>query len=676
MNRGITIILGLVLLAISISIYLYIGLNISSRYNVLDDSVSWFHKHVLDYLSSTNSLGVDYNLRLIDGRNMYQSPILLDIIVEKMGVPIQWITIVNGVLGILFVYMISLSLYKDHAISGLSSLLFALTPAFIYWFKPINYGTYIVQLWWFIPLLLLGYGVRRGSRTIVIISSIIFATLWFLWSASWVLYIVYSILIASLIYTGNINRDILFGGLILLLTIPLNLALGLLFISIYHIAAYIMLLIYIIVGSIEYRVTGMLGRIGRNSWRLIGAFSGIALAVGVIVVINPLIHGLGIPEAYTKNIDPVLDYGILSILLLFSLVLLLRARIYRSARENMAGVLLAISVIIGVIASYIDPTLSVFAASAASIIVAFGLKHVFTTLYYNTRGRLKIIYTAVALIIVIGSVAANGLASIYYMDLEPAITYGDLPRDLVEGGINITAFKNALDYIKNSSNGGNVIVLSYWGFSYWITGYIGNNAYTVADPQGSDYGWKYLSKIFLSTDEYNALGMINELRRKIPHSQVYVIVTSVISVEMGGGAGSPNAHLGYPIVLPQATPEQQPQVVYRAVGDPARFPLYIYTIGEDTNKYLDFGRAKYIVQAPLSWSDYGSRTLIVKLVTNAVKALNYTVINDVYSPIPLTVEELKYFKPVKIVEAPFKVVDTSTMKLRVEYMVAVYKVEF
>ncbi len=674
-DNRLLMITGIVLVIISTVSFIYISLTINR--DILDDSVTWFHKHVLDYLSVKGDLDSDYHLRLVDGRNLYKSPILIDLLIYSSGLPFWIITVINGIVYIFLVFIVAYIVFRDYVISGLSSLLFSFTPAFIYWFKPINYGSYVLQAWWLIPVVLFVYGYSRSKLIHMVISSMLALSLWFLWGGGWILYLVYALFIAGLIYTGKIDKNILLSSIILLTSTPLNLIIGYTALSIYHVASYIMLLTYIIIGSIEYSIIKKASRISKNSWRLIGSFSGIVIGLGLIIVLKPVITSIGLPETYSKTLDPISDYGILSVLTLFSMILILRSRRYMGLEHNYLGVLLVISVIAGFIASYFDPTLAVFSTAAASIIVGFGLKHVFTTLYYNSAGKLRVLYTVIALWIIAGSITANAAPAIHYASIEPSIMYGDLPRELIEGKLNVTAFIDVLKAIREDAGNSSVIVVSYWGFSYWIVGYLGEKSYVIADPEGSSYGWKYISKIFLTTSEYEAMGLLYQLKKKIPDAKIYIIVTSVISIESTGIAGaSENAHLGYPIVLQQAVQGREAEVVYRAVGDLARFPLYIYTLGESTDKYLNLEKAKYVIQTPLSWSDYGSNTMIVRFVTNAVKALNYSAINDVYSPLPLNVKEFKYFKPLKIVEVPFKTVDTGTSKLRVEYMVAVYKVEF
>lgn len=665
--------IGIVLLLAGIVVYLGLIFLFSTQ-SLYDDNVSWLHKHVLEYISENKPLSIDTNLRYIDGRDLSRSPILGDMMFATMGLQPNNIVPVLGTLYIVLVFAASYVFFRDPLSAGLASLLFGLSPSLGYWFKLNMYGAYVFSSMWLLGFLLLAYGLKKKQIALSVLGVAVMAALWNLWPGSWILLILYSVYLAYQIYRGRVEaHDLVIALLLLLATLPVNLVVGFYGVVSYHVFSYIILLIYTIMGAVEHRLMGRLGLIEKNAWRIIGVFSGLALTLGIMGVLAPCISGLGYYEDYLKTYNPIDDYGVLSVLSVFSIALVLRSRLLRDPRECFTGFIVTSTAITGILASYLDPSLVVVAASALSILAAYGVMRILVFTYSSSSGRTRIIYTILAVWILVGAAAANAVPSADYISRKPSIYYGDLPIEAVNGTIDSSPFLTVLDAVKENTTG-KTLVVAYWGLSYWIVGYLGEDTYTLADPVGSIDGWRIISLIYTS-DEPTAIGFIKQVIGDREDVDVYVIVTGVYSVEETGGLRiSPNAHLGYPILLPPAAPGERPQVVYRPIGDMERIPLYLVTAQYKASDYLDIMKTQFSFQLPLAWTDKMVDTVIAKLVTYAIKQANYTVINDVRSPVPMDVKKPEYFQLVKMSSVKIRELDTGTSKYDVMYFVAAYRV--
>ncbi len=671
--RSVRVGIGVVLLVSALALYIYAAIYYDTE-NILDDSVSWFHKHIFDLMVKHGAINVDHHLRFIDGRDLSRSFVLIDQLLSGIGLSAS--TLLFGLIYMILVAVASYLFFKDPVSAGFSLILFATTPAFLYWFKHNIYGAYIVQALWLLPVITIWYGIKRNSYPLAVLGGLLITVLWFLWPGSWFLILLFSIYLGALIYTGRVEAlDLAVAFTVAVTTLPLNIILGWYPIVAYHVLTYILLLSYSIIGLVEYYSMKRVGRVERNAWRIIGVLAGIGIALGAMGLVSPLAGSLGYYEDYYKSYNPFLDYGVLSILVIFAVMLILRSGLVRDIRGRFLSFIIVLASIMGVIVGYLDPTISVVAASGLAVLASYGLIRILVFTYRNSVGLTRLIYVVIVLWIITGSIAANMVPGLSYASHTPSIYYADLPTQLANRTLTYSPFIQALSAISENTSGSRALVISYWGFSYWIVGYLGRDSYTLADTVGSPHGWKIISWIFTS-DEDTALGFIKQILGNYTGVNVYILVTGVFSVEETTGIiGGANAHLGYPIVLPPNTPGGQPQVFYRPIGDFERIPLYIVTAGKNPNNYIDFPKTQYSFQAGLAWKPQLSNSVIAELLVYAVKKLNYTVINDVVSPVPMTVKTPKYFQLVNVTSIPIRMVDTGTSRLLVEYFTAAYKVK-
>ncbi|RLG91488.1 MAG: hypothetical protein DRO16_00305, partial [Thermoprotei archaeon] len=206
---------GIVLLIVSLVLYVYLSYIDLPYKDVPDDMVSWFHLHVIDYLRSGGDPHNDTYLRLIDGRNLYLSPILIDLVVLTLNVSPWYLVLFMGIMYILLVFVSTFFVSRNWIVAGLASVLFSTTPAFIYWFKYNVFGAYIGQALWLALFIIMGIGFSRKNNILVIVSALVFSVLWIMWPGSWILMVLYSIYLSALCYKGTIFKEALIAGTLL-----------------------------------------------------------------------------------------------------------------------------------------------------------------------------------------------------------------------------------------------------------------------------------------------------------------------------------------------------------------------------------------------------------------------------------------------------------------------------
>lgn len=670
------IIIGIVLLFISIISYIWMSYYLNAHRDIPDDMVSWFHLHVIQYLREGRNALSDTYLRFIDGRNLMLSPILLDLFVVKTNISPWTATIVSSLIYIVLVFIVSYLISKNMYVAGFSAVLFSFTPAFIYWFKYNMFGAYISQSLWLIVPILLWLGLRGGNLYLSVIGSILFGVLWLMWPGAWIILVIYSVYLSALIYKGTIFRESLITGLLLLvLSIPLNILTGFLYLTVYHLFSLVLLSSNLVIGFIEYRIMHAAGEYSRFAWRIMGSFMGYAIGFISAFLLLDFISGYGVYEDYYHLYNPLYDYGVIGILSIIAIIVVVRSHILADLKNKFLEFVLISGFIIGIIAAYFDPTLTVFAASSITPFIALGLISIASFLSSSSKGLYRVLYTIIAAWILFGSILGNAIPSYAVITMPPSVYYGDFTYEILHNkSVSESPLLKALDYVINNTDG-EAIVISYWGFSYWIVGYVGENARTLADYKGSLRGQRTISWIMMS-DEGTAYQLIKMLVGNNSGIDVYVMISEVVSVEEAGAAPIARyVHIGRPIVIPLQTPGQT-QVLYQPVGDIARIPLYLSYINASIPSYLDYTKARYYFEVPLAWKDKAKESLVVKLVVDALRREELSVVNDVLSPIPVEgISTPRFFKHVTTIMLPLYLVDTGTVKLRVTYMVALYKVK-
>ncbi len=670
---------GMILLVVSLVWYFYTCFILdSAKWGVMDGVIAWFHQHVIQYIRSGGDLTVDAHLRFVSPRNLLYSPILVDRIVAAINmVPGYW-TLIAGTLFVVMVFLVSIYVFRNGITAGLAAILFATTPGFVYWFKYNNYGDYTLQFLWLIAILVIGVGIKHNNKIIMILGSIVGGLLWVLWSGGWVTLLVYAGFLSLLIYTGKIKPTHLVPAVSMLIISPLfNIISQTYFITFYHVLGYTALAIMTIVSFIEYRIITTSGPLSRVSWRLIGIVAGAALTVAVSLVVNQYGNLVNYP-AFIKPYELPLDLGVLGVLSLLAFIVLLRGRILGNLEASFTIYALFAGFIIGLLGGFVDHTMPVFTVASIAPLVAYSIYIIASfTLRHTERLKsagVKAAYIIGVLWILVGSVVAGALPSYMMINEPPRIYYGDLTKSLI-GNATITnsPLIQALDFIKENTTG-DTLVICYWGYSYWVVGYI-SNAYTIADPDGTLYGKRLISWFFMS-DEYTAINLIKQIIGNRKDVNVYVVVAEALSIEKTMGASSLKlAYIGRVIPGPRTATGEQP-LYYQPVGDIARIPTYISGTGKTLAFYLDTYRVRSVFEVPLAWNNVTEQTMVVRLILNAIKALGYQPINGVLSEQPITnIPGLKFFKLEKVFIEPLYNVTAGFRSFQISYMVAVYKAE-
>ncbi len=668
--------LGLILLLIALTTYALFSYIVLSYRNIPDNMVTWFHLHVINYLRVGGDPSRDFSLRYIDGRDLWASPILIDYVFASLNIdPGLW-TLVTGLFYIALVFIVTYIFSKNPLIAGFASLLFSVIPCFNYWFKYNVYGPYTLQFLWLFLIMLLSKGLVEGKRSYLVVFSIVNPLTWLMWSEAWFILLLYSIYVSALLYRGIFSEKHLYMGVIILLTtLPLNIILGIKYITVYHVYAYIVLLLNVLIGFLVLKTRELISEHGFLALRIVSVTTSYPIAYYVIALINRYVVFPGFLEDYSKIYNPLLDYGIVGLFTLLALIMVIRSRILQDIGSRMMEFMLISGFIVAVVLAYGLHVLSVIAVSAITPFIAFAVITVVSSLYRLSSGRLRIIYVVVSLWIVIGGITANAIPAYTVSSAPPDINYMDVPREiLIKVHVNESSLLKVLDSIKGNITR-EALFISYWGYSYWITGYLGAYARTLADPHGSIEGQRLVSWIMLS-DEETAYSLIKNLIGNKSAIDVYIVVSEVVSIDLKQTTSRVKlADLGAVLILPPRTPDERPERSYRAFGDLDRIFVYVEHGGFNVSKYIDTMKAKYYHEASLSWSGQMLNTLLVKLIVNGLKSMGYDVVNDIYSEFPLRVEKPKYFRLVSASLTPLQRVTRDIYDYQVYMYTAIYKVE-
>jgi hypothetical protein len=232
--------IGITLFIAAILVYLYFTYTFSS--GIYGDTVTWFHAHVINYLNNGGDPHSDHYLRFVGGRDLSRSPILLDELISASGLSSSVMSLSLALILLTLIFIGGILSFKDPVTAGLSSLVFSVTPAFLYWFKTNMFGAYTLVSLWLIPIILFWIGFKRDSTYINLIAALTTGILWLFWPGAWFLILLYAIYLAHLVYSGNIRRiDLLTGLALLVFTLPLNVLFNYYAMVSYHILSYTLL---------------------------------------------------------------------------------------------------------------------------------------------------------------------------------------------------------------------------------------------------------------------------------------------------------------------------------------------------------------------------------------------------------------------------------------------------
>ncbi len=679
---------GLLVLVIALTLYLYLGYAGIKYKEYLDDSSPWFHRHVVSYLRGGGDPYRDTWLWYPVGRNLYRTPIYLDAFLAGLGVSdLGLATLLMGIVYILAIYLATLAVFNDHVAAGLSSLILATVPATLYWMKYTMYGSYILQPIALLSTLLIAYGFSKNNAAAYSAGAAALGLLWMLWGSGWFPIIVYALYMLVLVYSGHVEKKHLAAALLMIVVAAASGAATMYaFITYYHVFSLILLILAAAAAWLEY--AEFIARSGGehirvNMWRLTGVVSVIALAVSATYILSLLIEAPGLPEMYVKEYEPLRDYISLVFLAPFAVLLLMRSQYLSEPWKNTLPYILTIGFVAGVFASYVDPSLTVYTAASITPFIAYSLYRTLVFSYISPEAKwIKILYSSLILWVIAGSLAANIYPAYAGLAQPPAVYYTGIPEDTETPLMNKSGFLDIMNIIRNTS--GNVYVVAYWDYSYWIVEL--GHAHTLADSAGPEEGKRLISQIFLS-NEYTAWGLINEtIKKHDPNATVYILLVETLSLGRSF-LGGQSAYIGRPITLPPKSPEQPPDVRFIPLGDTARIPIYIQYSGYPADTYLDPRKAEYLFEYPLAWNNLEwSETkhggvdytpLMIRMLTYAMKKEGYRLSNKVlelHGVSSLEIEGPKYFKLVKVDITPLYHVEAGVFEYTVAQAYILYKI--
>ncbi len=667
-------IISLAIILVSIISYIYITY-VSVDKSFYDDKISWYHIHILKYIANGGDIINDPYLWFPIGKDLTRSPILLDVInayAGNLGPGI--LTLMMGILLGIEALVLAYIMFRDKLTSSLALALTLLVPATAYWFKYTNYGSYIAMPVGILAIALLALLPKYTTNAknfwkIFIAGIVIYVVSWFMWSAAWIIPLVLSLYMITLMYSGAIDKRILLASSILFLT-TLILAVVDKYFTVYHLFALIFLGTTIIFSYTEYTfVSTITIAFKRNVWRLVSTIFSLATAIILTYIITTFFNPPGLLEPYSKEYNPVVDIFPVVILAPFALVMYLRSRLLTDLKRNSVEVMSIILFLTCIIAAYIEPPLSILATLAISPFIMFALSKVADFIYKEYKGKLRVFALAILTWIIIGILAGGAAGSYNVVSTPPQIYYsGITPAGHGYKVVNESGLATLLNLVEEDS-----VVIVHWDKAAWVTGL--KPVHTLADDHGPDANKRIISLIMIS-DEETARALIEKYIDTSKY-KVYILVSELVSVDKTPlGLVRKAVHIGRAYVAGEGA-YGMPEIIYVPFGDIARLFEYVTLSGKKSAEYISLqAPIRSSLQLSLAWSPKAEKTLLVRLVTDAIFQLGYNPVNNLVSNNPLTrtdFPKLKYFKLVKATMTYLDTVHTDMGDYEIRVLVALYE---
>jgi len=653
-------IVGIALLIASIATGLTLAILLSS--NTPFDDPSWLAM----YLSKEQDLGsACYRMNPLDGA--CSSVIVYSWISARiLGALSPYGSLVFLSLTIIAVFYVAKLLFRNPIIAGLSSLIYASTPSIILWMTPVNTGYHTLSGLLTALLLALLYYVRNPkSIPLLLLVGLLIQMLhpmgWLIIEALIIGLAAWYVLEGSRSTYRYAVASLGASSIPPLLTPWLNIP------ALLPLASSILLLI---VDALTRRQSIEPGK------RLVSAVLGIATAILVSIVAVVMTNTQGYTALFSKSYNPVIDHGVIAATGLVGLIALSRSRLLG---ENpwMKSTIISLTIVL-IAAPLYDPTLTVVEALPLSILSALILQMVASQAWFFRVGKVEnLLYRASALLILLGVLSGNIMLTVAETKTQPFIYTYDLQgySGLGRAIRNESAWLKALDGLRQAienASASRVLVVSYWGYTYWIQGALssrGIEVYTLAHDLGGEKGKYMISSIMLG-NEATAKQIIGNISSELNVDKAYVVVSYLASIRLVGGNPSNNTYLG--VAIPIQTQQYYEQTYYGAAGDLSRLILYINTVKANYMDYINTYNARTGLEMPLAWSSRAYNSLLVKLTVDSLNRLGYTVYNQLYSYTPLS-SSVNYFKPVVVTASPVMRVSGLYSEYEIIHVVAVYE---
>ncbi|WP_440060249.1 hypothetical protein ACSU1N_03680 [Thermogladius sp. 4427co] len=649
-------IVGIILLVSSIITYIILGLELL-KYNEPSDA-SWFHLYVARYAGYP----VDNKVSIVSPVDLRYYNTLLDYVVKILGLTkyLLDLPIVSGLLTLFLIAAVTYYWRRDLLVAGLSSLLASTTPGFIYWFKYGMYGPWIA-----LPILLLGLllsfaAYRSKNMAIGVLAGVLIGLGWVFDGSAWVLVAGYSLALSIAIIAGLAVRKDFTPLALTILVYLVSIVLGNRYITSQDAVA-----TGIALGAvISYIVVDKMG-LRKHSLRIIAAFISSILSVLGLLLVGYSIGFPGIPDVYYKQYNPMFDTGALGLLLVLAALVIARSTRASSRSFFIEVALLSVSVL-AVLTGYISVTSELYAIVSSSVISSVVLAQVVGAAGFPRRGYSRVFSLLLVSLVVVSLIAGNIVSSKSISSSIPSSMVLDIPLTYVNlTALNNTGFLTLLDILR-SVPPNKTLIITYWGYTFYVLGYIGEGYYCLAGPNGPVEGWRLVSWIMVG-DEATSAGLLRRIMWQYNISRAYIIVGEAVSIEKPL-FGPPKLHIGRAIPVGATG-----QVTYQALGDVSRLPLYVMLANLSVLDFIDYTKATYFVNAPLAWTDRAVSSLEVKLVTYAAKSLGYPVVNDIYSPQEINIATPMFFKLVNTTMIPLDTTVSTSSVYNNYYLLALYE---
>ncbi|MGC9181175.1 hypothetical protein [Thermogladius sp.] len=647
---------GVAFLALSLVSYFVLGFY-ALKYGLPSD-ISWFHIYVVKYAGYP----LDRGLSVVAPVDLRYYDTLGDLLIRVLArSSVDVVPLVAGALTLVLVVALTYFWSRDLLAAGLAALLVATTPGFVYWFKLGMFGP-----WNMVPLTLLGAlllfaASGTGSRLVGVLAGAVLAFSWLLNGSVWVVVASYGIAASILVTAGKMGWRELVPARVVLVVFLVAVLLGYRFVTLWHAVA---------LGLLAGPLVGwyLVKRFGLNkaSSRLVAVVASLVLAAASSVLASASLGAPGVTGVYYKQYNPMFDLGAPGLLLALGFLALSRTARYSGIVDLFAKVFLLSTSVTSLLLGYVDVVNELYAIVASSVVVAYVLTRVLHGISVFEKGFGRATSILLVSLVLLSIVGSNAVSSTAVSWSPPSIVSLDIPLTYINRtGVDLSGLPSLLSALSNVSSN-RTLVVAYWGYTYYILGYLGEGYTALAGPSGPVEGWRLASWIMVS-DEATAAGILRRLAMAYNISRVYVIVGEAVSIE-NTVYGTKQAHFGRAIPAGGIG-----TVTYQPLGDVARIPVYAALANQSVTDFVDYSKATYFVNVPLAWTSRAASSLVVELVAYAAHSMGYPVLNDVYQPQELSVEAPMFFRLVNTTLIPLDTTTSTSATFYNYYLLALYE---
>lgn len=669
-----TALIGSILLAAGISIYVSIQMVTATRVALPVDLFSYLFRSV----SSAPDMG-----SACKGLDPFGecSPLIYSswlgsLLISFLG---DYAPMVFTTLYLVLTYMITYELTRNHLTAGISALIAAGAPSVNYWFRYGNQGPHLfVVLLMFSLYILLRYrwdDAASSNRLLVALfaSSALSALLY---PGHWILLLSYSPVVIYGFVENLPRKKILepAGVLVVSSLVPAAFY-GLEFFN-----------SFVVTGILVLAPLALLVLIGdkflkKSGTRLLYSASvtvGCILVLGLFIASNVL---KPYRDVFTKIYEPGGDFGLLAALSMAGIVLLIGKKMLKCGT---CETLLLSSLLTWIITPYFDPSTTLATTALMSTVSALVLQTLTVGISTEVPGGRRRIVAPLAIGLMFLAVGASiGVSGYYATSTQPIMLSYDLrfyqgfgESSYFDTNPWIALLSQVREDMSSLNNDTKVLIVSYWDYSYWIKYHLdgaGKQVIALSSTTGSERG-KYLVSALFTSDEQTAAKILESLLNETDASVAYIFIAYTASVQYRGNAPGNTSYFGLVYFSSENlnVGSLERSTFYLPAGDQYRIPLYLQMSGKDPTSILNPWGVASQYELGLAWNNKGLETLVPKLSVHAMNALGYETYNRRSSYNKLEASPM-FFKLVNATYTPFMKTEYLIGTYQVIYVVAAYK---